>query len=44
MTDKSKKSFYDYFKENMNAIGLPAPISFFGQIGTATGSIAVMSS
>lgn len=37
-------SFYDYFKENMSELGLPAPESLFGTVGAAVsviGSIAV---
>jgi hypothetical protein len=29
------KSFYYYFKENMNALGLPAPESLFGNVASA---------
>ncbi|MBT8338647.1 MAG: hypothetical protein KJP07_01415 [Desulfatitalea sp.] len=44
MADKSKKTFYFYFKENMVALGLPAPESLFGKLTTAVASIGTMSS
>lgn len=28
-------SFYDYFRENMESLGLPAPQSLFGSVSTA---------
>ncbi len=36
-------SFYDYFRENMEALGLPAPESLFGRLTLALGSIGAMS-
>jgi hypothetical protein len=33
------KSFYFYFKENMEALGLPAPESLFGTLTTALATI-----
>jgi hypothetical protein len=39
------KKFYDYFKESMNAAGVPAPdemTAMFGSITTATASLAVL--
>jgi hypothetical protein len=37
-----QKTFYQIFRENMNAIGLPAPESLFGTLGTATGTLKTM--
>jgi hypothetical protein len=37
-----QKSFYQYFKQNMNALGLPAPDSLFGTLGAATGTITTL--
>lgn len=34
--------FYDYFKENMESLGLPAPASLFGSIQSAVGTAAVI--
>ncbi len=36
------KSFYFYFKENMDALGLPAPESLFGTLTVAVGTIAAL--
>jgi hypothetical protein len=38
-----QKTFGQYFKENMNALGLPAPDSLFGTAATATGTIKTLS-
>ena len=35
-------SFYRYFKENMDGLGLPAPESLFGSLGAATGNASVI--
>lgn len=35
----AKRSFYDYFKESMASVGLPAPESVFGTVATATATI-----
>lgn len=34
--------FYQYFKENMESLGLPAPASSFGTLQTAVGSAAAI--
>ena len=34
--------FYKYFKENMDALNLPAPESFYGSVATAQASISGM--
>lgn len=31
----NNQSFYKYFKENMEAMGMPAPEKLFGTLGTA---------
>jgi hypothetical protein len=36
------KTFYEYFKESMESLGLPAPDSLFGTLGSATGTIAAI--
>jgi hypothetical protein len=36
-------SFYDYFRENMKTLGLPAPQSLFGTLTTALATIGAMS-
>jgi hypothetical protein len=36
------KTFYQYFEENMRAMGLPAPSSLFGSLTTATATIGAM--
>lgn len=47
MPKTSEKTFYSYFKENMDALGLPAPASLFGTltaayyVGACIGSLAV---
>jgi hypothetical protein len=33
------KTFYEYFKESMDSMGLPAPASLFGTLTTATASV-----
>jgi hypothetical protein len=38
------KSFYQSFKENMDAMGLPCPESLFGTIGTASATIGTLAS
>lgn len=43
MPDTAKKTFYIYFKENMNELGLPAPASLFGSLTAAVSSIGAMS-
>jgi hypothetical protein len=35
-------SFYDYFKESMDSVGLPAPTSLFNSLQTATANISAM--
>ena len=35
-----QSNFYDYFKENMEALGLPAPVSLFATQTTASGVIS----
>jgi hypothetical protein len=39
VANQSEKTFYFYFKENMNALGLPAPESLFGTASTAVATI-----
>jgi len=34
--------FYDYFKENMEGLGLPAPASLFGSVQTAVANASVI--
>lgn len=34
--------FYDYFKESMDSLGLPAPTSLFNTLQTATANISAM--
>ncbi|MFL6708556.1 MAG: hypothetical protein ACJ8HI_10150 [Massilia sp.] len=34
--------FYSYFKENMDALGLPAPESLFGSLQTAQGTASLL--
>ena len=34
--------FYKYFKENMDALGVPAPESLYGNLQTAVGTITVL--
>ncbi len=41
MTNQSM-SFYDYFKESMDSLGLPAPTSLFNTLQTATANISAM--
>ncbi|MGD9364524.1 MAG: hypothetical protein PVH87_02430 [Desulfobacteraceae bacterium] len=36
------KSFYKYFKENMESLGLPAPESLFGNVTSATATSATI--
>jgi hypothetical protein len=36
------KTFYTYFKENMKSMGLPAPETLFGTVGTATANISAI--
>lgn len=43
MSDTAEKTFYIYFKENMNELGLPAPASLFGTLTAAVSSIGAMS-
>ena len=38
-----QKTFGEYFRENMNALGLPAPNSLFGTAATATATIKTLS-
>jgi len=38
----AKKSFYGYFKESMNSLGLPAPDSLFGSLTAATLNISAL--
>jgi hypothetical protein len=40
--EESMSAFYQYFRENMNAMGLPAPESAFGTAGRAFDSVAAM--
>jgi len=35
-----ESKFYEYFKENMEALGLPAPVSLFATQTTASGVIS----
>ena len=35
-------SFYDYFKENMESMGLPAPESLFGTLSAAVGTASTL--
>lgn len=35
-------AFYQYFKENMDALGLPAPESLFGNVQLALGSASTL--
>ncbi|MGY4491623.1 hypothetical protein [gamma proteobacterium L18] len=35
-------SFYDYFKENMEGLGLPAPESLFGNVTTAVATATTL--
>lgn len=35
----AEKSFYDYFKESMASVGLPAPESLYGTVGYATATV-----
>lgn len=34
--------FYEYFKENMEALGLPAPESLYGNLATATATASTL--
>ncbi len=34
--------FYNYFKENMDSLGLPAPATLFGSLQAAVGNAAVI--
>ncbi|WAH58918.1 hypothetical protein LZ023_04920 [Pseudomonas silvicola] len=34
--------FYEYFKENMDALGLPAPESLFGSLSAATATASTL--
>ncbi|MBQ5949914.1 hypothetical protein [Massilia sp. ST3] len=34
--------FYKYFKENMDALGLPAPESLFGSVQSTVGTVTVL--
>lgn len=36
-------TFYDYFRENMESLGLPAPASLYGNLTTALGTAATIS-
>ena len=36
------KTFYAYFKENMEGLGLPAPESLFSTVAAAVGTISAM--
>lgn len=38
----NQESFYAYFKENMNALGLPAPEGLFNSVGTAVGTASTI--
>lgn len=35
-------SFYSYFKENMEALGLPAPESLYGTAATALATLSTL--
>lgn len=35
-------TFYDYFKENMEDLGLPAPDTLFKTVGAAVGSVSAI--
>lgn len=39
----TKKTFYEYFKESMDSLGLPAPDSLFNSMAAATATISAMS-
>ena len=36
------QSFYKHFKQNMNALGLPAPDTLFGTLGTAVATASTI--
>lgn len=38
----TQKTFYGYFKENMEGLGLPAPDTLFGTLATATATISAI--
>ena len=38
-----KKSFYFYFKDNMESLGLQAPSTLFGSLNTAIVNITALS-
>jgi hypothetical protein len=38
----NQQSFYSYFKENMDGLGLPAPESLFGTLSSATATAATI--
>ena len=42
MPQEKEKGFYDYFNENMETLGLPAPRTIFGNVTLAAASIAAM--
>lgn len=42
MVNRNDQSFYKYFSANMKAMGLPAPKSLFGTVGTAVGTAATI--
>lgn len=35
-------SFYDYFKENMDSLGLPAPVTLFSTAQTAVANVTII--
>ena len=41
-TSCNQRSFYSYFKENMDGLGLPAPENLFGTISSATATAATI--
>jgi hypothetical protein len=38
----AQKTFYEYFKESMDSMGLPAPDTLFNSVAAATGTIATI--
>ncbi|MCP4118720.1 MAG: hypothetical protein GY737_25660 [Desulfobacteraceae bacterium] len=42
MGNCNDQSFYKYFNENMEAMGLPAPKSLFGSLGLAVGTASTI--
>ncbi len=38
----AQQGFYDYFKDNMDGLGLPAPAELFGQVTTTLATIGTL--